>query len=574
VFLSELNVENFRGVRRGHLSFGETTVLIGENDCGKSSLLDALARVLDASGGEPPTLGPEHFYRTAGPGGGTPAGPVRIELIFRERHAGEWDVPELAPLGPLPVGHPPGPRQLALEVTATPPNDSGPASTVWELRIPGASGSPPRNDSALLATIRALNPLIQLRGGLISVAAPAACPPAASPVGPAAGAEALAGDLESHYQALIAGASPQLERELEEGFKAARTLLEQRAVGFHSTGSLSRLAVAEVLGRPASGSERPRQSLHSSSAERLGVLIFTAAVLRHLPAVRERRARPIVVIEDPEAHLHLMTLASVWGLVDNFDAQKIVTTQSETLLAAAPLLSLRRLTRYQGAVRQWRVHEGALRPDDLRKLSYHLRARRGEASFARLWILVEGETEFWMLRELGRLAGYDFDLEGIACVEFAQCGIPPLVKAARELGIEWHLLTDGDVAGRSYVEKARALLRGDPPEERMTALREHDIEHCFYHCGYAAVYQRAAGMRISPRHQVPAKGVIHRALKRWSKPYMALQVILAASEPGSPGVPPPLREMIETCVRLARDAPRRGAAAPPPARKARKRRTA
>jgi hypothetical protein len=55
---------------------------------------------------------------------------------------------------------------------------------------------------------------------------------------------------------------------------------------------------------------------------------------------------------------------------------------------------------------------------------------------------------------------------------------------------------------------------------------------------------------------------------------MALQVILAASEPGSPGVPPPLREMIETCVRLARDAPRRGAAVPPPARKARKRRTA
>jgi putative ATP-dependent endonuclease of OLD family len=260
-----------------------------------------------------------------------------------------------------------------------------------------------------------------------------------------------------------------------------------------------------------------------------------------------------------------MTLASVWGLVDSFDVQKIVTTQSETLLAAAPLLSLRRLTRHEGVVRQWRVHEGALKPDELRKLSYHLRARRGEASFARLWILVEGETEFWMLRELGRVAGYDFDLEGIACVEFAQCGIPPLVKAARELGIEWHLLTDGDAAGVSYVEKARALLHGDPPGERITALRDRDIEHCFYHYGYAAVYQRAAGMRVSPRHEAPPKGVIHRALKRWSKPYMALQVILAASEPGSPGVPPPLRDMIDTCVRLARDAPRRGALRPRPA---------
>jgi putative ATP-dependent endonuclease of the OLD family len=570
MFLSELNVENFRGIRRGHLTFGETTVIIGENDCGKSSLLDALARVLDATDAEPPQFEPQHFYRATGPDGDALAGPIRIELLFRERHAGEWDTPELAALGPLPRAQPPGPRQLSLRVTAMAPADDGPARSDWEFAVPGAKGAPRRNDAALLAAVRAFNPLILLRGGLISVAAPAPCPPPTPHGNQAPEVAALAREVEAHYQALIAGASPQFERELEEKFAAARTLLEQRAVDFRSRGSLSRLALAEVLGRPAEAIERRRQRLQSSAAERLGVLIFTAAVLRHLPVGHYHHARPIVVIEDPEAHLHLMTLASVWGLVDNFDVQKIITTQSETLLAAAPLLSLRRLSRYRGIVRQWRVHDGALKPDELRKLTYHLRARRGEATFARLWILVEGETEFWMLRELGRVAGYDFDLEGIACVEFAQCGIPPLVKAARELGIEWHLLTDGDAAGLSYVEKARALLRGDPPEERITALREHDIEHCFYQHGYAAAYQRAAGMRVSPRSKVPPKAVIHRALQRWSKPYMALQVILAASEPGSPGVPPPLRGMMDTCVRLARDAPRRGSLESGPSRKPRK----
>lgn len=568
MFLSELNVENFRGVRRGHLSLEETTVLIGENDCGKSSLLDALARVLDPGGAGPPRFEPHHFYRTGGAHDATPAGRIRIELVFRERHAGEWDVPELAPLGTLLQDQPPGARRLSLVVTATPPEGAGPDGVDWEIR---GTGAPSRNDPALLAAIQSANPLIQLRGGLVTVVAPDACPPAVEAGADQSDLEALAREVEAHYQAVIAGASPQLERELEEGFKAARALLEQRAPAFRDGSNLSRLALAEVAGRPADAGLRRGHVFQSSSAERLGVLIFTAAVLRHLPAGRAGRARPLAVIEDPEAHLHLMTLASVWGLLDTFDVQKVVTTQSETLLAAAPLLSVRRLTRHDGLVRQWRVHAGALKPDELRKLTYHLRARRGEASFARLWILVEGETEFWMLRELGRVAGYDFDLEGIACVEFAQCGIPPLVKAARELGIEWHLLTDGDAAGRSYVEKARALLRGDPPEERITALRELDIEHCFYHYGYAAVYQRAAGMRVSPRHNVPAKGVIHRALKRWSKPYMALQVILAASEPGSAGVPPPLREMIETCVRLARDAPRRGAQAPsPPGRRHRR----
>lgn len=571
MFLSELHVENFRGIRRGHLTFGETTVLIGENDCGKSSLLDALARVLGTADEGPPPFEPSHFYRSAGPEGERPAGPIRIELVFRERRPGEWDVPELNVLGPFPAVHPAGVRQLSVEVTATAP--AGPESTApqWEVKIPGAKGSPRRNDTALLAALRALNPLVLLRGGLVAVAAPAPCPPVPPVRTATAEVEALAREVEAQYQALIAGASPQLERELEEGVRAARALLEQRAVGYHRAGSLSRLTLAEVLGRPADALARGRQTFRSSSAERLGVLIFTAAVLRHLPAHQGARAQPIVVVEDPEAHLHLMTLASVWGLLDSFDVQKIVTTQSETLLAAAPLQTVRRLTRHEGIVRQWRVRDGALKPDELRKLTYHLRARRGEASFARLWILVEGETEFWVLRELGRVAGYDFDLEGIACVEFAQCGIPPLVKAARELGIEWHLLTDGDAAGQSYVEKARALLRGDPPHERITALRELDIEHCFYEHGYAAVYQRAAGLRPSPRHAGSAKHVIHRALQRWSKPYMALQVILAASEPRSPGVPPPLRDMIETCVRLARDAPRRGALQPAPSGKKQRR---
>ena len=573
MFLSELSVENFRGIRHGHLAFGETTVLIGENDCGKSSLLDALARVLIASEDGPPRFEPQHFFRTEGPGGGSPAGAIRIELRFQERHAGEWDVQDLGSLGAALAAQLPGARRFALEVRATPGIDGvGPAAVTWDIRAPGTPGVAGRDDPTLLATIRALNPLIQLRGGLISVG-PAPCPPAPPGGGATADAERLAREVESHYQALIAGASPQIERELEQGFRAARALLEQRAVAFHSGGSFTRLALAEVLGRQPDGTPRSRQELNSSSAERLGVLILTAAVLRHLPAVPGRRTRPIVVIEDPEAHLHLMTLASVWGLLDNFDVQKIITTQSETLLAAAPLQSIRRLTRHEGVVRQWRVHDGALKPDELRKLSYHLRARRGEASFARLWILVEGETEFWMLRELGRVAGYDFDLEGIACVEFAQCGIPPLVKAARELGIEWHLLTDGDAAGLSYVDKARSLLRGDPPEDRITALREHDIEHCFYAHGYGAVYQRAAGMRVAPRSAAPPKAVIHRALQRSSKPYMALQVILAAAEAGSPGVPPPLLQMIETCVRLARDAPRRGAQEPTPPRKPRRSRT-
>jgi putative ATP-dependent endonuclease of OLD family len=176
------------------------------------------------------------------------------------------------------------------------------------------------------------------------------------------------------------------------------------------------------------------------------------------------------------------------------------------------------------------------------------------ANFARCWLLVEGETEFWVLPELARIAGYNFAVEGIACVEFAQCGLRPLVKLARELGIEWHVLADGDRAGQHYAEETRRFLRGEPERRRLTLLHERDIENCFYEHGYAPVFRRLAG--VSGR-QMPARRVIERAVDRHSKPMLALEMILAASGRDAPDVPAPLAGMIETSVELAREAPHR-----------------
>src|SRR3546814_9637684 len=46
--------------------------------------------------------------------------------------------------------------------------------------------------------------------------------------------------------------------------------------------------------------------------------------------------------------------------------------------------------------------------------------------FARCWLLVEGETEVWLLNQLARQCGYHFESEGIKVIEFAQCGLKPL----------------------------------------------------------------------------------------------------------------------------------------------------
>lgn len=570
--LKSLKVRNFRGVRSAQLDFSETTVLIGENNCGKTSLLDALSLALARSDDQPPQFQRRHFYW---PGNGDdnghdpPRPGIHLELVFTEKRAGEWRRPEMKAFDTLAKGDPTRPRSLSLWLEADSPHASiQEVQARWRI---GPSEDPSAgviDDFELLKELRRFNPLIELRG----------CPLTAAAFGnghanglPNGGSEPPAiADVETrrlhhrvarHFRELVSGGTRERETEIAAGFEAAEALLEHLGIRLKPAGGLTQAAISDLLGESSRIIHEQRKNLPTSSVQRMGVLIFTAVILRQLPHDADQLAWPIVMLEDPEAHLHRMTLASVWRLVASFAAQKIITTQSPSLLASAPLTSLRRLVRHHGDVLQWRVHEDALESDELRKLGYHLRARRGEASFARAWILVEGETEFWVVNELARIAGHDFDIEGIACVEFAQCGLTPLIRMARELGIEWHLLTDGDPAGRSYVMRTRKLfIEGDTDEERITRLPEYDLEHCFHDHGYAEVFQRLAGKAGDPGPHVSPTQLIQLATRRHAKPDIALQLMMEAAERGRKGVPPALARMIETVIQLARTAPERMAA--------------
>jgi putative ATP-dependent endonuclease of OLD family len=246
-----------------------------------------------------------------------------------------------------------------------------------------------------------------------------------------------------------------------------------------------------------------------------------------------------------------MTLAAVSRLLAEIPWQKVIATQSDEVLALAPLHCIRRITRKGGEVREWKVDEARLSPDELRRFTYHVRRRRGDAGFARCWLLVEGETEFWVLPELARRCGYDLALEGIECVEFAQCGLPPIIKVAKDFGIEWHVIADGDRAGTLYAQTAqRFVAKGEPQRLRITRMPEPDIEHCFWAHGYRDVYLKAAGG--APRADADATRVIGQAVSRYSKPYLAFELIEALRSGEDRGVPAPIRDAIESCVELAR----------------------
>jgi hypothetical protein len=67
--------------------------------------------------------------------------------------------------------------------------------------------------------------------------------------------------------------------------------------------------------------------------------------------------------------------------------------------------------------------------------------------------------------------------------------------------------------------------------------------------------KQAAGLPTGA--PVPTRMAIYRAIKHLSRPYLALELLIMVAQSGSPCVPKPLRQVISTCVQLARSASQR-----------------
>ncbi len=557
MLLRRVDVADFRGLRAASVDFNPTTVLIGENSAGKSTLLDAIA--ICCSGRDDRVRLEMRDFRQDGDE--PPSETLRLTLTFEETGE-EWQQPVWEPFRPFIRVGPEGRRTIRLGVVGTRDPRANAVGARWSFA--GDDDTRPQ-PPGLLAEWRRLSPILRLRANRYVEQDPRgeASEPTAGDGGPGPSDDPVVLQLERQIRLVydrLTGASDIQEGELHRGLEAAEEYLAGH-IPYRRTPPPLPPLMAELAETPIHRGRRDETLL---STIKQGTGARGVALVGLIGAVLEARqrhafaadAQPLLMLEDVESHLHPTTMSAMWELVERLPAQKIVTTNSGDLLAAVPLRAIRRLVTDPRGTRAYRIDSARYSIDDLRHIGYHVRLNRAGALFARCWLFVEGETEAWLLPELAQLCGYDFPTAGIRCVEFAQSGLRSLLRLANDLGIEWHLLTDGDEAGRAYIATARAFLKGRSMEDRVTLLEEADIEHCLYYNGYSALYQRFAGVAAAGPHgrrmREKATSIITRAIHARSKPGLALAVLEMANEPGSPGVPRQLRTVIETVVRLAR----------------------
>ncbi len=540
MYLRRVTIENFRAIKSISLELdAESTVLIGENGSGKTSFFAALECCLGLRNGEPGVVFERRDFRPPpeDPAGGAPD-PIRVLLEFAEREPGEWaGYRDL--FGPAVCEDEEKRGCIRWKVRAAWDETAGAAEVSSQFLNADDEGISGIAVPTLVAELRRVNPFLVFRG--TQRAGPE------QPVEAIESAEKLLA-AEGRSTSEIEEFTRDIYEKLSRGWEllTPKDMRKARSVA-------KRIWRRLVYPKPGRRTRSAHYRLPSGGAQSLGpLLVFGALLSARGSFPLDDDVDPILGSEQIGAFLHPSTLGSVRFVLNSIPVQKLLSTYSREIVSAMPLGSLRRMVRRRSGVEVHQFHEERMKKDDLRRLGYHIRSRRGGALFDRCWLLVEGETEHWLMPEMGRLCGYEFDAEGVGVVEFAQCGIAPILELARDLGISWHVMVDGDDAGDYYIQSVRPYLEGMEREEHVTQLPHGDVEHYLWRSGYSDIYVRAARLGKKGGGRGPADAVINRAVNARSKPYLAISVVEACARDGSPGVPEELRRTVETVVRLAR----------------------
>lgn len=177
-------------------------------------------------------------------------------------------------------------------------------------------------------------------------------------------------------------------------------------------------------------------------------------VFRAFASWREQQAQKegdlihiLLALEEPEAHLHPQAQRSLFSRIKSIPGQRIVSTHSPYFAGQAKLADLRLFIKSDGDTVVTALDLSKLtKADDLRKLQHSVVDTRGDLLFANAVVFFEGETEehalpIWAEEYWGATIhelGFSFVRVGGASNYF------PFIWLAESLEIPWYVLGDGE----------------------------------------------------------------------------------------------------------------------------------
>lgn len=477
--LVEVRVRNFRCLRAIDVPLDRVTVLIGENNAGKTSFLDALFLAIGAG---PRTFSEEDIYL----GSGEPAAPrdrrVTVDILIRPTDAAGTVI------------------------------DKFPGSSPW-LSLWGEGVTQNDDDQDIVGirtqvkwdTIKAeYDPTRSfLRDWPVSLddthlASPKSIlrPAANHQLEPLAlylldAKRDIAADLRnrtSFWSKLVSdpGLSPDTVKDIE---AALNTVNDQIVAGSTVLTHLqSHLAVlSDSLPGIATGVTITPVSRHLRDLTKGMDVLLSSANTATLPLSRQgmgtrsvatlltfrayadwkqkhakgAAVHPLLAIEEPEAHLHPHAQRALVKQFQTLPGQCIISTHSPYIASQASILTFRHFRRENGLTSARQLPPGTLTADDLRKIHRQVINTRGEMLFATAVILVSGETEEQALPAFADAFFHRSAHElGISVIGVGGDGsYLPFLRLADSFGIPWFIFSDGEPKAIKDVNTALGAIK-------------------------------------------------------------------------------------------------------------------
>ncbi len=573
MLLTSIKIEHYRGIKSLELTLGHTTVLVGENNCGKTTVLHALRACLTflRSTGRAAPFDEFDLHLASRGADPTTAPPIVITLTFEEGKAGEWSdevEQKLGGDGGVIALIPPDDRsRVQLRVNAAYSTVTQEIETTFEFL--DAAGNPlPAKNRSRLGSLQQLRPLFYLSALRDAGKEFSRTSQFWSPfVKNSQIDEATKADIEAQLEEInsqiieahgtFKGVRQHLGKVRELVSLGAQDVVSVDAVPSRVFDMLSRTQVSIAS---ATGARLPI-GRHGEGTQSLAVLMLFDAFLKSELARKQgvSETRPIVALEEPEAHLHPNAVRALWKTIRDIEGQKLIATHSGDLLSEVDLTAIRRIYKRRGQVKVGAIVPGTLEPRDQKKFDFLVRRTRGELFFARCWLLGEGETEAILFAGVAEVLGLDLEQAGVRCVEYRLGDIDYFLDAANALGISWHCLTDADDQGASDVKKAQDRIPETPkrPWRHISVLlNAASIEPYLATNGFLDVYEtiavpakKQAKLKVGPGDPAYVDQIV-KCIP--DKPSAAYAVVEAMRDRGPASIPKALKSAVMKAVALAR----------------------